>query len=341
MSIREITEDSYTSTWNALALHPLQAWEWGEFRKKTGVRVARYGIFEKDTLKDVLQVTIHPLPHTPWTIGYYPKGNALTTEQAKALHLIAEKYNCIFIKCEPKVEKSGSRNPSSPYRPGRSLFTQYNFVLDVSKDEHELLAAMKQKTRYNIRVAEKKGVTVALDDSSEAFERYLSLTTETTKRQGFYAHGESYHRAMWETLHRRIGESANQKNTALQAHLLTATYQGAIITTWVLFRFGDTLYYPYGASTRENREVMANNLVMWHAIKLAKQWKLRYLDMWGALGPEPDPTNPWLGFHTFKAGYGARHVEYQGTWDYVHYSLLYTIYQLADSIRWKILRILK
>lgn len=341
MQIREITEEKYRSRWNSLAQHPLQAWEWGEFREKTGVRVVRYGIFDGETLTEALQVTIHRIPYTPWTVGYYPKGGILTPDQTRVLTQIAAKYNCIFIKCEPKVEKSASSDLPSQYREGRTLFTPHNFVLDVTRHEQELLAAMKQKTRYNIRVAEKKGVTVSLDDSPDAFERYLALTAETTERQGFYAHGTSYHRAMWETLHTPTRTLSRQNSSRLTGHLLTATYEGKIITTWVLFRFGDTLYYPYGASTREHREVMANNLVMWKAIQIAKEWGLHYLDMWGALGPEPDRSDPWYGFHTFKAGYGARHVEYIGTWDYIHKPLHYSLYRLAETIRWKILRLLK
>ncbi len=299
--------------------HPLQSLEWGEFRKKTGVKVVR---------EDQMQITIHPIPHTPWTIGYYPKGEMLTSQQTNILARIARENKCIFIKCEPKVE--GNWKPIKGFVEGRPLFTKYNFVLDVTPSEDELLTRFKQKTRYNIRVAEKKGVTALIDNSQQAFEKYLELTQETSKRQGFYAHSADYQRQMWNVLHQ-----------AGIAQLLVAKYQGEIITTWVLFKYGDTLYYPYGASTREHREVMANNLVMWEAIKLAKQWGLKYLDMWGALGSEPDPRDPWYGFHTFKAGYGARHVEYIGTWDYVAKPMLYKIYRVAEDLRWKILRLLK
>lgn len=308
------------------AKHPLQSTEWGEFRVKTGLKVVREGS---------IQVTIHKIPYTPWNIGYCPKGPMPDHAQVQTLKKIAKEYNCLFIKCEPKVEISDPKFSNSQMRSlgfveGKSLFTKYNFVLDVSPSETELLASFKQKTRYNIKVAEKKGVTVRLDDSEAAFERYLELTTETTKRQGFYAHGREYHKKMWETL-----------RAAGMAHLLVAQYEGQIITTWVLFKYGDTLYYPYGASTREHREVMANNLVMWSAIRLAKEWGLKYLDMWGALGPEADPNDPWYGFHTFKSGYGARHVEYIGTWDYIDKPVLYKIYRLVEKIRWVILRAIK
>lgn len=312
--------------WNKQVSHPLQAYEWGEFRQATGVKVVREG---------GMQITIHKIPHTPWNVGYLPKGPMPTKEQVEVLGKVAKENNCIFIKVEPKVEAQDSQKEMLDFRKwgfvaGRPLFTKYNFVLDVTPSEEKLLASFKQKTRYNIKVAEKRGVTVEIDNSEAAFERYLQLTEETTKRQGFYAHSGDYHQTMWDTLH-----------PAGIAHLLTAKYEGEIITTWVLFKFGDSLYYPYGASTREHREVMANNLVMWEAIKLAKKWGLHYLDMWGALGPEPDSHDPWYGFHNFKSGYGARHVEYVGTWDYVAMPLLYKLYVFLDGLRWKLLRLLK
>lgn len=320
---------SEKETWNAQVDHPLQAYEWGEFREKTGVKVVREG---------GMQITIHRIPYTKWSVGYAPKTiKPLNHDTTETLKKVAKENNCIFIKVEPKEEITPlNQNNIKPlmeklgFVEGRPLFTKYNFVLDVTPTEEQLLSSFKQKTRYNIRVAEKRGVSVAIDDSPEAFKRYLELTNETTKRQGFYAHSQEYHRKMWSVLH-----------DAGMTHLLVAKFNGEIITTWVLFKFGDTLYYPYGASTREHREVMANNLVMWEAIKLAKSWGLKNLDMWGALGPEADPKDPWYGFHTFKSGYGARHVEYIGTWDFVANPLLYKIYVLLDGIRWKLLRMLK
>lgn len=341
MYIREIREEKYRQDFDRLALHPLQSWEWGDFRAQTeGVKVVRYGIFEGELLVEPVQITIHRLPGQlkvayPWSVGYCPKSGLLQAEHKEIFAQVAKQYKCTYIKCEPKVETTHPQFHVSDlkamgFMKGRSLFTKYNFVLDVSPSEEELLASFKQKTRYNIRVAEKRGVSVGIDNSPEAFEKYLQLTEETTERQGFYAHGREYHRKMWETLHK-----------AGIAQLLVAKYNGEIITTWVLFRFNDTLYYPYGASTREHREVMANNLVMWEAIKLAKRWGLHYLDMWGALGPEPKLTDPWIGFHTFKSGYGARHVEYIGTWDYIAQPALYYPLIAAEWVRWKILRLRK
>lgn len=356
MEIRVIKDETIREEWNRLAGHPLQTWEWGEFRKQTGIRIARYGIFEEDLLVEPVTVTIHPVPHTPWTVGYYPKGNKPTEEQKNILARVAKKYNCIYIKCEPLVENIPTNEQNNVtilgkkgFVRGRSLFTPHNFVLDVTKSEEELLSQMKQKTRYNIKLAKKRGVQVEIDNSGEAFERYLELTEETTNRQGFYAHSNEYHRKMWQILgkHQALNPKSETnykseiRNNKLVADLLVAKYQDEIITAWVLFTHNDTLYYPYGASTREHRQLMANNLVMWEVIKLAKRKGLKYLDMWGALSPTPDPKDPWYGFHKFKEGYGGRHVEYVGSWDYVALPLLYYPFRLAEWARWKILRLKK
>lgn len=344
MEIREVKEKP--REWNRLAGHPLQAWEWGEFRARTGVRVVRYGVYDKDKLVQVVQTTIHPIPYTPWTIGYYPKGNKPTKQLINILNMVVKKYNCIYIKCEPLAEASAvTRDTYTRWHEwglvrGRSLFTPHNFVLDVTPTEDQLLAACKQKTRYNIRLAERRGVKVAVDNSAEAFARYLQLTEETTKRQKFYSHAEDYHRKMGEVLGRHADTQTRERDR-LQAELLVARYKNQIITTWVLFTLNDTLYYPYGASTREHRELMANNLVMWEAIRLAKSKGCKYLDMWGALPPEPDKSDPWYGFHKFKEGYGGRHVTYVGSWDYVARPLLYYPLRAVEWVRWKILRLVK
>ena len=188
---------------------------------------------------------------------------------------------------------------------------------------------MKQKTRYNIRVAQKKEVKIIEDNSETAFDEYLDLTfNETTKRQRFYAHDREYHRKMWHAL-----------NPAGIAHLLKAVYNSQTLVTWILFTFNDALYYPYGASSSQNRDVMASNLMMWEAIRFGKARNLKYFDMWGSLGPDPDPKDPWYGFHHFKDGYGPTLMEFIGTYDFVIDPPMYQVYKLMDKARWAMLKI--
>jgi len=139
---------------------------------------------------------------------------------------------------------------------------------------------------------------------------------------------------MWETL-------KNQKTDTneLSAHLLKATYNGKVLVTWVLFILGDTLYYPYGASSSEHREVMASNLMMWEAIKFGKKLGLKKFDMWGSMGPNADIKDPWYGFHRFKEGYGPKLTEFVGSYDFVINKKMYFAYKLLNRIRWVILRL--
>lgn len=333
--IKPVKDEKLKEEFNEKALHPLQAWKWGEFRKKTGVRVLRWGVFEEGKLVEPIQITIHQLPVVPYTVGYLPKGYFPSERQVEVLEKVAKEENCIFIKVEPKVEKKEASEKEMGFlkrnfSKGRPLFAKYNFVLDVTRDKEDILMEMKSKTRYNVRYADRKGVKVSIDNSEEAFEEYIRLLRKTTERQGFYAHGEEYQRKMWEGL-RESGV----------AQLIKAEYEGEVLVTWILFDFGDSVYYPYGVSSRKHRNLQASSRVMWESILYAKKEGKKYFDMWGALEPDPDKSDSWYGFHRFKEGFGARHVEYVGSYDYVAKPAMYKIFRAANAARWKVLRVLK
>jgi lipid II:glycine glycyltransferase (peptidoglycan interpeptide bridge formation enzyme) len=313
--------------------HPMQSLEWGIFREKTGIKIIKTNSF---------QLTIHKIPHTKWTIGYLPKGDLPNKQSIEQLKKIGKEEKCIFIQLEPKVELI----PNTKYQilntslvpAAHPLFTRFNFELDLTKSEEELLKNMHPKTRYNNRIAEKHEVKIIEDNSEKAFLEYLKLTKETTQRQGFFAHTQSYHRIMWETLKMANGKWQMADSDKLTAHLFLAKYNNHVLTAWILFVYKDTLYYPYGASSSEHREVMASNLMMWEAIKYGKKLGLKKFDMWGALGQNPNQKDPWYGFHRFKQGYGPRLVEYIGSFDLVINPILYKLYVIADKIRWTFLR---
>ncbi len=209
--------------------HPLQSVEWGEFRKKTGIKVIQGENF---------QITIHKIPHTPWTIGYVPKGPLPNKETILELKRIGREEKCIFIQLEPNIEVESGEMKDEKYfsslishlsflKPAaHPLFTKYTFILDLTKSEEELLKTMYPKTRYNIKVALKHDVKIVQDNSDVAFETYLQLTEETTRRQKFYAHTKKYHRLMWETLRVENGKLKDEKlnKNKLTAHLLLAKY---------------------------------------------------------------------------------------------------------------------
>lgn len=303
-----------TNNLDRVSTHPLQTSAWAEFRRRWGNEVleTKYGI-----------LTLHKIPLTNYKIGMFIKGPAPTQEMLLGLKKIGTENNLIFIKLEPNNEKSDKLIKllkSKGAVPGKTLFTPTTFQIDLTPNEEELMKSFSSKTRYNIRLAQRNGVVIKEDNSDKAFNRYLELTRETVHRQGFYAHTEKYHRLMWEVL-----------KSAGIAHLLTATYQKQIITTWILFVWKDFLYYPYGASTEEHKNVMANNLMMWEAIKFGKKMGLSTFDLWG--------REEGKGFTKFKEGYNPKVIEFLGTWDLIINKPLYQFYRYSEKVRWSFLRL--
>lgn len=326
-------QDAY----DALVKHPLQSRAWGDFRETTGVSVHRLIGFEGSRPSAQMQVTFHSIPKTPYTIGYYPKGVWPDEVAMAALRELGKREKAILIKLEPDVASPPNSEEDlnrlkqflsdHGAQIGRALFTPYTFVIDLTQTEEALIAKMKNKTRYNIKVALKHGVQILEDNSDQGFKQYLTLLAETTKRQQFYAHTKNYQLGMWQKMH-----------GAGIAHLLKAEYQGKVLATWVVFKFQDRLFYPYGASSREHREVMASNLLMWEAMRFGKRLGCKTFDLWGALGPEPDPKDPWLGFHRFKEGYGGAYTHFVGTYDLVIDPMMYRLFRIGDRWRWRLLR---
>lgn len=302
-------------------IHPLQTNAWANFRKEWGNEIlkTKYGY-----------LTLHKIPLTKYKVGMFIKGPTPTSKMLKELKKIGIKNNLIFIKLEPntrKNEKIISLLKNSGAIPGKTLFTPTTFWINLKRTEEKLLKSFSSKTRYNIRLAQKHGVKIKVDSTSprlrgagNSFEKYLELMKDTVQRQGFYAHTKKYHQLMWKHLKK-----------AKMAHLLTATYKNKIITTWVLFENNGVLYYPYGASSIKHKKVMANNLMMWEAIKLGKKMGDHTFDLWG--------REEGKGFTRFKEGYRPEVVEFLGTWDLIINKPAYTVYKLSEMIRWLLLRL--
>jgi len=330
MTVREVRKSEQTA-YNKTVNHIIQSWEWGEFRKRLGLELVRLGQYRNNRLTSACQLTFHSVPFFKYTIGYLPKGPIPNKTMVDELTKVGIEKKAAFVKFEPLHIRSGQAEkkllnlglvPSK-----KSLFTKYNFLVDLTQSEDQLLSAMHQKTRYNINIAKKKGVEVYESTKDSDFEIYLKLYFETTKRQKYFGHTPHYHKLLWQTL-----------KPADMARILIGKYEGKPLVAWMLFNFHDTLYYPYGGSSTEHKEFMASNLVAWEAIRLGKKMEFKTLDMWGALSPDANESDAWYGFHRFKAGYGPKHVEYVGTFDLVLKPQLYGALNIADKIRWTLLR---
>lgn len=335
MLVREITTEE-RKKFNQAVNHPCQSWEWGEFRQQMGHRVFRIGVFDQQKLASAYQFSLHQLPRLfggqAYTVGYLPRGPLPDKKMLPALEKIGREQKTIFFRIEPNASfdnLTAQRLKSLNLRPAsRPFFYQDTFLIDLTKSETELLALMKPKTRYNLKLSQRHGVKVNEDNSDQVFNEYLRLLKETTQRQGFFAHTEKYHQQMWQTL-----------RPAGLARLLKAEYRGQTLAVWILFKWQDILYYPYGASSDWYRHLMANNLLMWQAIRLGKKLGCQTFDLWGCLGEKPNPKHPWYGFHRFKEGYGGQLVKLIGSFDLVLQPELYRLYNFAENLRWRALQI--
>ncbi len=307
-------------------MHICQSPEWGEAKTKIGTPAVRVG---------EVQFTLHNVPFLPFNVGYCPKV-ALEKIDWEKLEEAGKKHHCIFIKIEPlesvKVSRLrqgfGGQAPCQgvkdrELRKSKPIFATQTILLDLTKSEEDLLASMKQKTRYNVRLAQKKGVVVEERGDPEALEIFLKLQKETAKRQGFFVHPDSYYRTVWGVLHPKG-----------MAHLLVAKVENTPLVAWMLLKYQDTLYYPYGGSSTEYRKYMPSNLMMWEAIKLGKKLGCKVFDLWGATD---DPKDPWYGFTRFKLGYGGQLITFPGAYDFVLKPFLYYPFIFADRLRWWLL----
>jgi lipid II:glycine glycyltransferase (peptidoglycan interpeptide bridge formation enzyme) len=319
--------------------HLVQSWQWGEFKKSQGTPPIRYGVFDEEKLLATAQLTLHQLPWSKMKIAYLPKGPIVSADVSKILpHLakiwneLAKEQNLIFLKIEPKVTveivgwETALAN-SGFKKSGKWLFTEYNFMLDLRPPEAEILAKMKKNGRYYIKFAEKKGVTTYLDPSEHALERHLVLQHQTADRQNFLVHTDSYYRDLWQKL---SGEK--------MAYLLAAKYQNKIIASWMVLRFGKTLYYTFGAYDTAHKDLNAMYALAWAAIKLGKSLGCETLDMWGAANPELGERQAIWGSHQFKENFGPDLVHYLGPHDLAFKPNWYKIFSLTYDPALKVLR---
>lgn len=339
--IKIIDKEIDQNIWNQKAVHPLQSWEWGEARKKMGIEVLRLGEFgggvethNYASLRDVYQLTFHKIPFTPYKIGYLPRSVFPSEEALEFFVDYGRKNKVIFIKIEPYTKKF--RIPNSKFQTNfktlisnfknlkqssHPLFPNWTIMMDLTKSEEELLKKMKPKTRYNIRLAQKKEVIVKEMTNEQGFEIFAKLYFETCQRQKYYGHNYQYHKIVFETLREKI------------AHILIAFYKNTPLSAYEIFVFNDVLYYPYGGSSLEYRNLMGANLLMWETIRFGKKKGAKIFDMWGSLAPNYDQNDPWAGFTRFKEGYGGDFIELIGSYDLVINPSLYFSYNLVYKIR--------
>jgi lipid II:glycine glycyltransferase (peptidoglycan interpeptide bridge formation enzyme) len=275
------------------------------------------------------------------SILYSPKGplldwtnEALRTRVLNDVQEFARKQGAIFFKMDPDVvlgtgvplgkddwvDNSGQAVLADLQRRGwRYSSDQIQFkntvLIDLQPSAEEILSRMKQKTRYNIRLAEKKGVTLRIG-TQEDFSLLYKMYAETSVRDGFVIRDEGYYKSVW-----KLFMDAQEP----KCEPLIAEVGGEPVAAIFVFYFAERAYYVYGMSRNAHREKMPAYLLQWEAIKRARAKGCSIYDLWGA--PEVfDESDSMWGVYRFKEGLGGTVVRTLGAWDYAPNPLWYRLY---------------
>jgi lipid II:glycine glycyltransferase (peptidoglycan interpeptide bridge formation enzyme) len=316
------------SDWNQfLSVHPhvhlLQTGEWGELKSAFGWKAIRI-----ITGNVGVQILFRKLP-LGFTVGYIPKPafcsqlSILNQELWHEIDSLCKRKRAIFLKVEPDLWQESNQVPIANYQvrvSPHNIQPPRTIIIDLKDSQEQILARMKQKTRYNIRLAEKKGVTVRAWDDIEAFHNMMLLTGN---RDGFGVHSREYYQHAYDLLHPKQ-----------MVELLLAVYERTPLAALFVARHGNHAYYLYGASTDEERNRMPTYLLQWEAMKWAKAHGCEEYDLWGV----PDKEEATLeanfetrqdglwGVYRFKRGFGGQLKRAVQAMDKVYNPLFYWAY---------------
>jgi lipid II:glycine glycyltransferase (peptidoglycan interpeptide bridge formation enzyme) len=306
--------------------HILQTTPWGQLKSDFGWKVVRIGMQSCGA-----QILIkHILPGV--NFAYIPKGPVSTNDSSiwPAIDVICQTNHCVFLKVEPDGWVDGGSAPTEQNFALPRLFTPSphsiqpirTLVVDITGEEMQILSRMKQKTRYNINLAQKKNVIVKSYTDLSAFYQMMRTTGE---RDLFGIHSRAYYQRAFELFHARG-----------LCQLLVAEYESEPISALMVFTSGKRAWYFYGASSERHRDKMPNYLLQWEAMRWAKLHSCREYDLWGV--PDVDletletnfmtRTDGLWGVYRFKRGFGGELKRSAGAWDRVYIPYLYRLYSI-------------
>ena len=327
MELKKIENQAEWDRWLSEQNAPFtQAWDWGEILIAEGKKVERLAVFEGEKIIAAAQVVIN---HAfGFSYAFCPKGPVFEKSQDPMTNdqfvNYLKKEGCVFFRVEPSVILSDSEGSLNSGRKG--FFTSFRMtktidanprattILSLDKSEDELLEKMHAKTRYNIRLAEKKFLKIS---TTKDFDIFWKLMQETARRDKFRLHEKKHYEAIFSS-------SFSRQLTMLQAEKPVATM--------VYVSFGNTATYLFGASDYEHRQSMAPYLLQWEAIKIAKKEGNKFYDFFG-IAPGLDPKHQYAGVTRFKLGFGGEAVEQPGTFDLIISPSGYKIYEILRRIR--------
>lgn len=317
----------------------LQSWDWGEFHERMGRKIWRLAVVDIDDKIDMpsgdsisrtfgdeeillaAQIIKYHLP-LGQSYLYAPRGPIINQKPgaksqrlmklfSKEIKHLAKSQKSIFFRFEP-IENI--QHDSSIYKV-ESIQPEEDWYLNLEKTEEELLKEMHSKTRYNIKVALKKGIDIKYDENGKYFDDFWKLISNTYGRKEIRTHAKEYYQKI-----------LNQKE---RVKLWVARYEEKIIAANILSYFGDTVIYLHGGADYQFRNLMAPYLLQWKAILGAKEKGYKYYNFGGI----SEINKNWAGISRFKKGFGGLGVHYAGTYDLEIKKGRYQLYRIIKKIK--------
>ena len=325
--------------------HVLQSWQWGMV-KQPAWQPLRLVVEKDGQICAAALILQRKLPAGLGNIFYSPRGPVLDIDDAAlwqatvgAVKALAKERGAIYWKIDPDIDIDFPEAEVWRSRLKASGFVQagkgegfegvqprFVFRMDIQPEIDKLLAACHQKTRYNIRLAIKKGVEIVSAAGRENLPEFYRILTTTATRDNFLIRPYSYFERFYDSL-QPVG----------QTELFMAYYNGEAIAGTLAFRMGDKAWYIYGASSNAHRNLMPNYLIQWTMIEWARQHGCTMYDFRGVPGHVAE-DHPLYGLVKFKKGFGGKYTEFIGEYDLPLNPAKYHLYNFLEPIYQKNIR---
>ena len=320
---------------SAAACNIKQSYEWGEFSAFLGADEALHiGVVdEHGQLCAAMLMTITRAPVLKQNYFYVPRGPIIADPTSPVMTVLlnyvkaeARKRRAFMLKVEPNQASDdqcwlGELKRRGFHTNPHHMHIRSEWVLDISPDEKTILSGMKEKWRYNIRLAARKGITVRRAAGQADIDTWYRLYQTTSERDKFFINQQSF----YEDVLQRYGEQGH-------AALLLAEYEGQAIAGTIVLVFGPWSYYMYGASSNEHREKMPNHLLQWTGIQWAKSQGARYYNF-GGIPEILEQGEELYGVYLFKRGFGGYAVHSMATHDLVYQPVVYQAYRTMLDVK--------
>ncbi len=323
MQVREITDKNIWEGFLADYLNKtfLDSWNWGEFQKRIGNKLWRFGIYDVEKLAATALVikikakrgTFLFVPHAPApALTKEDKSNhklSILKILARELKKIAKEEGASFIRIAPLFERNSENErlfKDLGFRGAPThMHPEVTWELDITPSEEKLLAGMRKTTRYLIRQAEKnKDIEIIQSKEVEDAETFYKLHEETVSRHHFVPFSRKYINAEFETF-------APDDQIAI----FLGKYRGQIVSSAIIIFWQDAAFYHHGASSQHFSKTPVSYLLQWQIIKEARCRGCKIYNFWG-IAPENCSGHPWAGLSLFKIGFGGYKKEYVKTQDF-------------------------